>query len=59
MKFRLKEQHFDMLTDSEWFDVGPAMPQPGSGESRVVTAVKGDTPEGCFRLVPVTKLELA
>ena len=59
MKFRLKEQHFDMLADSEWFDVGPAMPQPGSGESRVVTAAKGDTTEGCFRLVPVTKLELA
>jgi len=59
MKFRLKEQHFDMLADSEWFDVGPAMPQPGTGESRVVTAVKGDTTEGCFRVVPVTKLELA
>jgi hypothetical protein len=58
MKFRLLEQHFDMPAGSEWFDLGPAMPQPGAGESRVVTEIEGDKTEGCFRLVPVNKLEL-
>ena len=58
MKFRLVEQHFDMPAGSEWFDLGPAMPQPGTGESCVVTAIKGDTTEGCFRVVPLDKLEL-
>jgi len=54
----LLEQHFDMLAGSEWFDLGPAMPQPGAGESRVVTEIEGDKTEGCFRLVPLDKLEL-
>jgi hypothetical protein len=58
MKLRLLKQHFDISAGSEWFDLGPAMPQPGTGESRVVTALKGDTTEGCFRVVPVAKLEL-
>ena len=58
MKFRLLKQHFDMLAGSEWFDLGPAMPQPGAGESRVVTEIEGDKTEGCFRVVPLDKLEL-
>jgi hypothetical protein len=58
MRFRLKEQHFDMLADSEWFDVGPVMPLPGTGESRLVTEIEGDTSEGCFRVVPLDKLEI-
>jgi len=58
MKFKLLKQHFDMPAGSEWFDVGPAMPQPGAGESRVVTEIEGDKTEGCFRIVPVDKLEL-
>ena len=52
------KHHFDMPTGSEWFDVGPVMPYPGTGESRLVTLVEGDTSEGCFRVVPLDKLEL-
>jgi hypothetical protein len=59
MKFRLLKQHFDMPAGSEWFDVGPVMPQPGAGESRLVTEIEGDKTEGCFRIVPVDKLEIA
>ena len=59
MKFRLLKHHFDMPAGSEWFDVGPVMPYPpGAGESRLVTLVEGDTSEGCFRVVPLDKLEL-
>ena len=58
MKFRLVEQHFDMPAGSEWFDVGPVMPYPGTGESRLVTLIEGDKTEGCFRVVPLDKLEL-
>ena len=58
MKFRLLKQHFDMPAGSEWFDVGPVMPLPGSSESRLVTEIEGDTSEGCFRVVPLDKLEL-
>ena len=57
MKFKLMERHFDMPAGSEWFDVGPVMPQPGAGESRLVTEIEGDKTEGCFRIVPVDKLE--
>jgi hypothetical protein len=57
MKCKLMEQHFDMPAGSEWFDVGPVMPQPGTGESRLVTEIEGDKTEGCFRIVPVDKLE--
>ena len=58
MKFRLLKQHFDMPAGSEWFDAGPVMPYPGPGESRLVTLIEGDTSEGCFRVVPLDKLEL-
>ena len=58
MKFRLLKHHFDMRAGSEWFDVGPIMPYPGTGESRLVTEIEGDTSEGCFRVVPLDKLEL-
>ena len=58
MKFRLTKHHFDMPAGSEWFDVGPVMPLPGTGESRLVTEIEGDTSEGCFRIVPLDKLEI-
>jgi hypothetical protein len=59
MKFRLLKQHFDMPAGSEWFDAGPVMPYPpGTGESRLVTLIEGDTSEGCFRVIPLDKLEL-
>lgn len=47
-----------METGTEWFDAGPAMPSLWEGESRVVTAIDGDKTEGCFRIVPIDKLEL-
>lgn len=58
MKFRLTKHHYDMETGTEWFDAGPAMPSLWEGESRVVTAIDGDKTEGCFRIVPIDKLEL-
>jgi hypothetical protein len=57
MKFKLLEQHFDMKKDTVWYDAGPCVPQPGFGPSRAVTVKEGDTSEGCYRVVPETKLE--
>lgn len=57
MKFRLKSHHYFMEPGSIWYDAGPCVPQPGQGESRVVTAVDGDRTEGSLIIVPVAKLE--
>jgi len=57
MKYKLKQQHYDMQPDTLWFDAGPCVSQPGQGESRVVTEIEGDTTEGCLRIIPIAKLE--
>jgi hypothetical protein len=58
MKYQLRVQHYFMPPGSIWYDAGPCVPQPGQGESRVVTAVDGDRTEGSLIIVPVEKLEL-
>jgi len=58
VKFRLKHQHYDMPAGSEWFDAGPVQ-GPNPRAERLVTKIEGDTSEGCFRLVPLHKLEYA
>ena len=57
MKYKLKQQHYDMQPDTFWFDAGPCVPQLGHDESRLITEIEGDTTEGCLRIVPITKLE--
>jgi hypothetical protein len=57
MKYKLVEQHYDMLPNTIWFDAGPAVPSLWVGESRVVTAIDGDGSETAMRIVPVNKLE--
>jgi hypothetical protein len=57
MKYILIKNNYDMQPGSIWYDAGPAIPQPGQGESRLVTAIDGDRTEGALRIVPVEKLE--
>ena len=57
MKFRLTENHFDMMAGTYWYDAGPCVPQPGGSSSRGVTEIENDKTEGSLRVVPETKLE--
>lgn len=58
MKYKLIKPNYDMKVGTFWYDAGPCVPHPGQGESRVVTEIEGDTSEGCFRIVPLDKLEI-
>ena len=58
MKYRLKYVHYFMKPGSIWYDAGPAIPQPGQSESRVVTEIDGDKTEGSLIVVPIYKLEI-
>lgn len=57
MKFKLTDQHYDLEVGTVVFGVGPAVPQPGQGQSLLVTLEEGDKTEGALRIVPVIKLE--
>jgi hypothetical protein len=57
MKYKLIAPNYDMKVGTFWYDAGPCIPQPGQGESRVVTEIDGDRTQGALRIVEVRKLE--